>query len=140
MFCFNCWLMIFISISIVKAGKNETNNNFTDSYPDDLTADLNLENATEVANGEAICEEAKEMNACDKNESMSNLTKSLRELILPDIQEYHNKLAEYVERIFCSLRTIFLYIYVDINVSAAWANRIVRELSECSSDGVIVVR
>lgn len=145
MFCFNLWLMIFILISIVKVAKNETylNTSLTDSYPGELTAGLpDLENATEQANESEICEEAisKGLDACDRNDSISNLTSSLERLILPDIQEYHNRLAEHVTRIFCSIQTIFLYIYLDINVSGAWANIIVRDLNECSSDGVIVVR
>lgn len=137
-------IFISISISIVKADKNETflNINFTDSYPEDLTNDVNAGNATELVNDSLVCEESssKGMDSCDRNDSISNLSKHLEGLISSEIQDHQVQLRDYIDRIFCSIRTIFLYIYVDINVSGAWADGIVRDLSECSSDGVIVVR
>lgn len=139
MFPLNLWLMILILISIVKADTNETfsNENLNYSIPMDFSGKLLSVDTTEATNNSFECDEETvgEMNTCDKNNSSTNLSS-----ILPVNQENHFKMAEHIMKICCDIRAMFLYISVDIDVSSNWANRIVRGLSECTSDGVILMR
>lgn len=57
-----------------------------------------------------------------------------------ELMDYHTALRDHLNRIFCSIRTTFLYLYVENRVSPQWADAIIRMLSDCSSGGVIVVR
>lgn len=57
-----------------------------------------------------------------------------------DLLDYHISLMDHVQRIFCTVHAIFLYVYVEIRVSPQWADAIIRGLNDCSSGGVIVVR
>lgn len=57
-----------------------------------------------------------------------------------ELPEHQVKMTEHILRIFCAIQTKFLYIYVDNNVASNWANDIIKNLAECSSDGVIVAR
>lgn len=58
----------------------------------------------------------------------------------PDEAGYKDELKEQIKKIFCSIKTLFLYIYVEVGVSAAWSNQLIKLLSDCSSSGVVVVR
>lgn len=84
-----------------------------------------------------------EMQSTSESTSIDSLASAnvvVENFIASEWLESHGSLVEHLQRIFCSIRTMFLYVYVENRVSSPWANDIIRRLSDCSSSGVIVVR
>lgn len=69
-----------------------------------------------------------------------NYSDAAQKIYSPDESVHKYELREQIKRIFCSIKTMFLYIYVEVGVSAAWSNQLIKSLSDCSSSGVVVVR
>lgn len=58
----------------------------------------------------------------------------------PDRMEQQTQITNHLRKIFCEIKTIFLYVYVELRVDAEWSYEIIKMLSDCAYGGVVIVR
>lgn len=81
-----------------------------------------------------------EMSVTLESENFVTTTMNYDKFMSAELSDSQYYLLDQIEKIFCSIQTLFLYIYIEYRVSTAWADSIVQMLSECSSGGVVLVR
>lgn len=56
------------------------------------------------------------------------------------LDEYHRHLLEYVEQVFCAIKSKFINISIGKRVAPAFSNHILRNLTVCLACGIMVNR